>query len=177
MREILFRGFHECENGGTVITVNGIEKRGEWVEATSLICNFGSLENKVNNVWEHSRLIERGSQIGVASGTDGKQNLICTTFEVIPETVSQFTGLMDRNGKRIFENDILNIDTYSYEEPEDSMCGQVDIGMFGNAITWKENEAIIYNYLNDIQGSYTTIYEVVGNIFENADLMEEEKQC
>lgn len=31
-REILFRGFHECENGTQIAVVKGVEHNGEWIE-------------------------------------------------------------------------------------------------------------------------------------------------
>lgn len=82
---------------------------------------------------------------------------------VIPETIGQYTGLKDKNGKEIYEGDIL---TWS--------------GEFGDSgpmvwIEWELEDAKFYVTSNNGYGGALSefIYdcEVVGNIFENPELL------
>ena len=87
---------------------------------------------------------------------------------VDPETLCQFTGLYDKNGKRIWENDILmaHLDK-SY--PEDTTYETVEWGVAG----WVTHEAnsIDRQYLDEFDLEH---FEVVGNIFDNPELLQEE---
>ena len=88
--------------------------------------------------------------------------------EIDPETLCQFTGICDKNGNRIWENDILmaHLDE-SY--PEDVTYETVEWGVAG----WVGHEAnsIGRQYLDEFDTKY---YEVVGNTFDNPELLQEE---
>ena len=88
--------------------------------------------------------------------------------EIYTSTLCQFTGLCDKNGKKIWENDILmaHLDE-SY--PEDTAYEAIQWGMAG----WVTREAgsIDRRYLDKFDLEH---YEVVGNIFDNPDLLQEE---
>lgn len=88
-------------------------------------------------------------------------------YKVDPTTICQCTGLKDKNGKLIWENDIVNcIDA--------ECCGY---------ISWNESEAGFYfNIL--LEGGrfdeehiydYQDCMEVIGNIFDNPELLESEE--
>ena len=88
--------------------------------------------------------------------------------EIDSETLCQFTGLYDKNGNKIWENDILmaHLDK-SY--PEDVTYETIEWGVAG----WVAHEAnsIDRQYLDEFDLEH---FEVVGNIFDNKELLQEE---
>jgi len=87
-------------------------------------------------------------------------------YAIDPDTICQYTGLTDKNGKKIWENDILkaNLDE-SY--PEDITY----IKILWNECGFCVNE----NYSTDIwtlEKWDAEHFQVCGNIFDNPDLLE-----
>lgn len=86
-------------------------------------------------------------------------------YEIVPETVGQYTGLTDRNGVKIFEGDIIKYCPYFYKDEE-------EIGY----IKWCKNNATYFVELMD--GAVDDFYlgiakkcEIIGNIHDNPELL------
>ena len=95
-----------------------------------------------------------------------------TTFtgkRVIPETVGQFTGLTDKNGKEIYEGDIVLFTWFSYGEYEleTEYQGYIDF-LNGSFLFCCEHG----NYpLSELEFDSESDIEVIGNIHDNPDLL------
>ena len=91
-------------------------------------------------------------------------------FEVDPSTVGQYTGLKDKNGKRIFEGDILG-SRYDNLYPDDVAI---------EVVKWFRNGWYIQqeNNLPDALCEYGVLpySEVIGNIHDNPELLKEEAE-
>lgn len=102
-----------------------------------------------------------------------------TAYPIDPETLCQFTGLTDKNGKQIWENDILKGFTYPF------FC----YGEFNYFATVEWSEKNKYFFLYTIKNPNSTVrgisegngelfesfnsddWEVIGNTFDTPELL------
>ena len=121
------------------------------------------------------------------------QTPVSSAYPVLPETVGQYTGLTDRNGKRIFEGDIVRYNTFDDfdcqsvvkfgEYNQDGSAGEysaskcigfyVDVDNF-TCPDWCEYGSNCFsNYLKQQNILEVARYcEVIGNIRDNPELLE-----
>lgn len=94
---------------------------------------------------------------------------VSTAFEVIPETIGQYTGLTDKNGKKIFEGDIHkcgeNLWLVTFGEFYDMDVTDYEYGWYCKKINSKHAEAF---GLNGAESGYMNI---IGNIHDNPELL------
>ena len=107
-------------------------------------------------------------------------------YEVDSETLCQYTGLTDKNGIKIWENDILR---YSYDYPgsiwlKTKRLTDADIKYSVGAVFWQEYRgtwAVCRHGKKRMTNQDVFTYcrnpnrvEIVGNIFDNPELLEVE---
>lgn len=134
MREILFRAKRK--------------DNGEWVEGYLVVAdNLIATENKLY-------IIESGAKYYLFGEFD-------PVTEVIPETVGQYTGLLDKNGKKIFEGDLLR--------NEKNICfSRSHIGK----VVFEEGGFYGYCKVGVFSPEEFGYLKVIGNIHDNPELLE-----
>ena len=126
--------------------------------------------------WAYGSLIDSGNHEQVAiypwvngASTMSVKQLVYARMEAVdPETVGQYTGMTDSNGKKIFEGDIvvLNKDVKEIFDVDD---GEIRYGWGGFYV--KEFSSLnSLNVLSYYDGSGLR-GEVIGNIHDNPELL------
>lgn len=93
-------------------------------------------------------------------------------FEVNPFTICQYTGLTDKNGNRIWENDI-------FQYTDGTMVTQKDLIEYNEThasfVRLRNTEKLGLQYLW-IDEATCNHGEVIGNIFDNKELLQGETE-
>lgn len=132
-----------------------IKFRGQRLNTREWVCG---------DLIKHSK-IDPFTYIAIGIGYHVNNPEIGYSIRIYPETVGQYTGLKDRNGKEIYEGDRIK---------ENDMTGKVKWNGCGFMIEW---EADCYsdllgweNYKRGVLSDGSS-YEVVGNLFESPELI------
>ena len=151
MREFIFRG--QTRRKGQKVWMDGTPVDSNWVEGYGVCVGEGDFS-----------VIYAGDHV--------------EKFTVYTDTVGQFTGLTDKNGKKVFEGDILK---FTDTNAEYEWIGKVEFGNPNAEYNWgfqlvyisgtKPNTDILLWFDMEETGAYS---EVIGNIHDNPELLEGE---
>jgi len=113
-------------------------------------------KNPRSNQWETGNLVV--CENGETRIMYAYRPYATVTSTVIPETVGQFTGLKDKNGKEIYEGDIATDGENIYT---------VEFSMWSYAFVWdKHGSQNNFHFEKDDNQEM----ELVGNIYDNPEL-------
>ena len=141
MREILFKA-KRVDNREWIIgslVVPSHLLRGVWIIEKITIA--GLVLDKEENITKED-IEKAGMQIG-------------EFWEVIPETVCEFSGITDKNGVKIFEGDIIKMPEH-FPSPVFFFMGEFNIDKYSNGLN---------NRIDDYNGDV----EVIGNIHDKKE--------
>lgn len=116
-----------------------------------------------DNKWIYGDLLQPTELCNIYEISD-YDSIDGTRYDVIEDTIGQFTGLHDNNGKEIYEGDILRIDNnvraINAQVEYSETFAQYIITNTGDIVD--EGEPL---------GDYEEDIEVIGNIYDNPELL------
>jgi len=97
---------------------------------------------------------------------------ISVLHDIDVKTLGQYTGLKDKNGKEIYEGDIVKVFAFGdYKKgyvKYNEIWGRYDIGWMNEIEKYKNNEVV--GSFAFMKNDYDLL-EIVGNIYENPELI------
>lgn len=130
-------------------------------------------KRKDNGKWVYGDLIHR--QIWASALTiiresdDGFDNY--EEYEVIPETVGEYTGLQDSKGNKIFESDILQQEFNVFKK---KFNGEISVVKYKQG--WYYSETLPKNGAVTVFNSITAFdnMKIIGNVYDNPELLKKD---
>ena len=129
-----------------------------------------------NGEWVHGNLV-RGCDEKYAYIVEFGNKEMCRNYvNINPDTIGQYTGLTDKNGKRIFEGDMIN----PFDDEIDKMVVEFRFGQFLLCLYGERGYMAEYGW--EEEGNYGCFeaeplstygddIEVIGNIHDNPELL------
>ena len=152
MRELLFRG-KRVDNG-------------EWVEGQTVVVIHQD-DNDLIFMPQHGEDVKADPMEG---NDRALTSIYGNYYQILPQTVEQYTGLTDKNGKKIFEGDIVEYPIESGGYKEENIHEVVFENRHGTAyfgIKLRNIETWGFDMLVP-----SKLMKVIGNIHDNPELLE-----
>lgn len=98
-------------------------------------------------------------------------NVVRICYDVDPSTIGQYTGLIDKNGKKIFEGDIIK-----YKNTDGIKFNGVALTVIGKVVYNEKNASFAISGKDEIGAKHYDYFpikniEVIGNIHDNPELL------
>jgi hypothetical protein len=134
----------------------GKKHSGQWVEG-DLVSNDG-----------RPIIIPRSNKDQIMKQPNGAWHIDSLAYDVIPETVGQFTGLLDKHSNRIFEGDKVEFTFFAYHEYEVEETKVGEICFTGLAFSFLEygEEEVFHHWLADLNFDSESDIEITGTIYD-----------
>ena len=143
-------------------------------------------KNTDSGEWAEGYLVQTQSHTYIIQPGWYKDDLFISLYNIIdevdPETVGQFTGLTDKNGKKIFEGDLLNGFQYPFYRSESAdhnyfaeviwFTGNCAFGLYTHKHQTAKVRGISAGNADFIEDFDSDDWEVIGNIHDNPELLE-----
>lgn len=108
-----------------------------------------------NGEWVYGFYVKHNEQAFIFPIFEEPYQYDQNSYEVIPKTVGQFTGLYDKHNKPIYEGDIVKFKSFNHS------CNEIERVTFDKGIYYAGYQ--LYHVNNRC--------EVIGNVHENIDIL------